>query len=201
MKRAVRRTLLGVGLAGVVTAVTVAATVAPSWATPPVGLVNVPLARGTNTSHGTIPLKFGTDVARRRSRSTRAAPLAGTRIREARSWSSSRVRSPSTHRSAPSARSPRTARGRRSSSDLAKWITSSTPARSRTSFSSPSRVCLRANPRELTSRTPARARVSDDLTDRDFPCGGGIKRDSTGLSGALPGLSSLGSAVPRLRGV
>ena len=36
MKRAVRRTLLGVGLAGVVTAVTVAATVAPSWATPPV---------------------------------------------------------------------------------------------------------------------------------------------------------------------
>ena len=59
MKRAVRRTLLGVGLAGVVTAVTVA----PSWATPPSGLVNVPLARGTNTSHGTIPLKFGTDVA------------------------------------------------------------------------------------------------------------------------------------------
>jgi len=30
MKRAVRRTLLGAGLAGVVTAVTVAATVAPS---------------------------------------------------------------------------------------------------------------------------------------------------------------------------
>ena len=59
MKRAVRRTLLGVGLAGVVTAVTVAATVAPSWATPPVGLVNIALARGTNTSHGTIPLQFG----------------------------------------------------------------------------------------------------------------------------------------------
>jgi len=37
MKRAARRTLLSVGLAGVVTAVTVAATVAPSWATPPVG--------------------------------------------------------------------------------------------------------------------------------------------------------------------
>jgi len=36
MKRAVRRTLLSAGLAGVVTAVTVAATVAPSWATPPV---------------------------------------------------------------------------------------------------------------------------------------------------------------------
>jgi quercetin dioxygenase-like cupin family protein len=63
MKRAVRRTLLSVGLAGVVTAVTVAATVAPSWATPPSGLTNIPLARGTNTSHGTIPLHFGTDVA------------------------------------------------------------------------------------------------------------------------------------------
>ena len=37
MKRAARRTLVGVGLASVVTAVTVAATVAPSWATPPVG--------------------------------------------------------------------------------------------------------------------------------------------------------------------
>jgi quercetin dioxygenase-like cupin family protein len=63
MKRAVRRTLLGVGLAGVVTAVTVAATVAPSWATPPSGLTNISLARGTDTSHGTIPLRFGTDVA------------------------------------------------------------------------------------------------------------------------------------------
>ena len=63
MKRAVRRTLLGIGLAGVVTAVTVAATVAPSWATPPSGLTNISLARGTDTSHGTIPLRFGTDVA------------------------------------------------------------------------------------------------------------------------------------------
>jgi len=63
MKRAVRRTLLSVGLASVVTAVTVAATVAPSWATPPKGLENIALARGTNTSHGTIPLQFGTDVA------------------------------------------------------------------------------------------------------------------------------------------
>jgi quercetin dioxygenase-like cupin family protein len=62
-KRAVRRTLLGLGLAGVVTAATLAVTVAPSWATPPSGLTNIPLARGTDTSHGTIPLRFGTDVA------------------------------------------------------------------------------------------------------------------------------------------
>jgi quercetin dioxygenase-like cupin family protein len=32
------------------------------WATPPSGLTNIPLARGTNTSDGTIPLQFGTDV-------------------------------------------------------------------------------------------------------------------------------------------
>jgi quercetin dioxygenase-like cupin family protein len=63
MKRAVRWALLSAGIASVVTAVTVAVTVAPSWATPPSGLTNVPLARGTNTSHGTIPLQFGTDVA------------------------------------------------------------------------------------------------------------------------------------------
>jgi quercetin dioxygenase-like cupin family protein len=32
-------------------------------ATPPSGLTNVPLARGTNVSNGTIPLQVGTDVA------------------------------------------------------------------------------------------------------------------------------------------
>ena len=44
-------------------AAVMALTVAPSSATPPSGLTNVPLARGTDTSHGTIPLQFGTDVA------------------------------------------------------------------------------------------------------------------------------------------
>ena len=56
MKRAARRTLLGVGLAGVVTAVTVGVTVAPSWATPPSGLVNVPW-RVAPTRH-TGPSRF-----------------------------------------------------------------------------------------------------------------------------------------------
>ena len=59
MKRAVRWALLSMGLAGVVTAVTVA----PGAATPPSGLVQVPLARGTNASDGTIALQVGTDVA------------------------------------------------------------------------------------------------------------------------------------------
>ena len=59
MNRSVRWALLSVGLAGVVTAMTVA----PSGATPPSGLTNIPLARGTNTTDGTIPLKAGSDVA------------------------------------------------------------------------------------------------------------------------------------------
>ena len=59
MKRAVRLALLSVGIAGVVTV----ATVTPSSATPPSGLTNIPLARGSDTSHGTIRLRPGTDIA------------------------------------------------------------------------------------------------------------------------------------------
>ena len=59
VKRIVRWALLSAGLAGVVTAVAVT----PSGATLPSGLTQLPLARGTNVSHGTIPLQVGTDVA------------------------------------------------------------------------------------------------------------------------------------------
>jgi quercetin dioxygenase-like cupin family protein len=59
MKRAVRWATLSAGLAGLVTMLTVT----PSEATPPSGLTNIALARGTDTSHGTIPLRFGTDIA------------------------------------------------------------------------------------------------------------------------------------------
>jgi quercetin dioxygenase-like cupin family protein len=62
MKRVIRRVLLSAGLVAVVMAAVTTATVAPSWATPAQNLVQIPLARGTNTSHGTVPLKFGTDV-------------------------------------------------------------------------------------------------------------------------------------------
>jgi quercetin dioxygenase-like cupin family protein len=58
MKRAVRWATLSVGLVGLVTMLTVT----PSEATPPSGLTNITLARGTDTSHGTIPLRFGTDI-------------------------------------------------------------------------------------------------------------------------------------------
>jgi quercetin dioxygenase-like cupin family protein len=58
MKRLVRLSLVSVGLAGVVTA----AIVAPALATPPSGLTNIPLARGTDVSHGSLRLRAGTDV-------------------------------------------------------------------------------------------------------------------------------------------
>jgi len=58
MKRAVGWALVSIGLAGVITAMTLAT----SGATPPVGLTNIPLARGSNMSDGTIPLKAGSDV-------------------------------------------------------------------------------------------------------------------------------------------
>jgi quercetin dioxygenase-like cupin family protein len=58
MKRAFRWALLSIGLAGVVTAFFVAT----GEATPPSGLVNILLARGTDASEGTLPIQMGTDV-------------------------------------------------------------------------------------------------------------------------------------------
>src|SRR4051812_24630927 len=58
MRRAIRWGLLSLGLAGVVTVVTVT----PSAATPPSQLTNVVLAHGTDTSHGKVKIRFGTDV-------------------------------------------------------------------------------------------------------------------------------------------
>jgi len=58
MKRLGRWSLVGVALAGVV----LAFSVAPGAATPPSGLTQVVLARGNDVSHGTIPLQFGTDI-------------------------------------------------------------------------------------------------------------------------------------------
>jgi quercetin dioxygenase-like cupin family protein len=49
---------VAVGLAGLLAAVSMV----PGAATPPSGLMNVPLARGMDQSKGTIPLQEGTDV-------------------------------------------------------------------------------------------------------------------------------------------
>jgi quercetin dioxygenase-like cupin family protein len=59
MRRRVGWALVSLGLAGVITAMTLT----PGVATPPSGLTLVPLARGTNTADGTIPIKVGADVA------------------------------------------------------------------------------------------------------------------------------------------
>jgi quercetin dioxygenase-like cupin family protein len=59
MKPAVRWAACSVALVSVATVLTVAT----AAATPPSGLTNVPLARGINTSRGTIPLQFDTDIA------------------------------------------------------------------------------------------------------------------------------------------
>ena len=58
MKRTIKPALLSVGLAAVVGA----ALVAPGAATPPSGLVNILLGRGTDASDGTLPIQVGTDI-------------------------------------------------------------------------------------------------------------------------------------------
>jgi quercetin dioxygenase-like cupin family protein len=60
MKRKLTKTTLGMATLALLLA---GSAVFRARATPPSGLVNMPLARGTNTSDGTIPLQFGTDVA------------------------------------------------------------------------------------------------------------------------------------------
>jgi quercetin dioxygenase-like cupin family protein len=59
MKRKLTQTIFGVAVVAFVFAVAEFA----AHATPPSGLVNIPLARGTNVSNGTIPLQVGTDIA------------------------------------------------------------------------------------------------------------------------------------------
>jgi quercetin dioxygenase-like cupin family protein len=60
MKRKLTKTILGLAIVALLLA---GAAVFKARATPPSGLVNLPLARGRDVSDGTIPLQFGTDVA------------------------------------------------------------------------------------------------------------------------------------------
>jgi quercetin dioxygenase-like cupin family protein len=59
MKRKLTKTTLGIATLALLLA---GSAVFKARATPPSGLVNTPLARGTNISDGTIPLQFGTDI-------------------------------------------------------------------------------------------------------------------------------------------
>ena len=60
MRRKVMKTIFGMA---VVSLVLGGGVVFVARATAPSGLVNIPIARGTNLSDGTIPLQFGTDIA------------------------------------------------------------------------------------------------------------------------------------------
>jgi len=60
MKHKFTQTIFGIAIAALALA---GGVVFKAYATAPSGLVNVPLARGTDVSDGTIPLQFGTDVA------------------------------------------------------------------------------------------------------------------------------------------
>ena len=62
MKHHRKHVAAATGLAAIVALVATALFVVPALATPPSGLTNTPLARGTNTSHGTLPLQGGTDI-------------------------------------------------------------------------------------------------------------------------------------------
>ena len=124
MKRTARWALLSIGIAGAV----MVATGAPSFATPPSGLTNIPLARGSDTSHGTIRLHVGTDIAMAQITVNPGGSSGWHSHPGARSSSSRRARSPSTPRTTTGAGPPITALGRRSSNGPAKWMTCSTPA-------------------------------------------------------------------------
>jgi len=60
MKRKLTQTIFGMAIVALVFTITAEF---KAHATPPLGLMNIPLARGTNLSEGTIPLHAGTDVA------------------------------------------------------------------------------------------------------------------------------------------
>src|SRR5215469_370350 len=60
MKRKLTQTIFGMAIVALVFTITAEF---KAHATPPLGLMNIPLARGTNLSDGTIPLHAGTDVA------------------------------------------------------------------------------------------------------------------------------------------
>ena len=62
MKHHRKRVLAATGLAAVAALVVTALFVVPALATPPSGLMNILLARGTDVSDGTLPLQVGTDI-------------------------------------------------------------------------------------------------------------------------------------------
>jgi len=62
MKHHRKRVLAATGVAATAALVVTALFVVPALATPPSGLVNILLGRGTDASDGTLPIQVGTDI-------------------------------------------------------------------------------------------------------------------------------------------
>ena len=173
-------------------------------ATPPSGLMNIPLARGTDASNGTLPIQVGTDVVMAQI-TVDPGGSSGWHSHPGGAIIVVKQGTPTVYRSVGSqCQTPRTAPGTRSSSGRAKWTTSSTRARLHTSSTSPSRVCLPAAPREPTSQTPAPARVSDDLTERGVPITGDVallKTRATSVPRDVEGSKGFVKSAATRRGV
>jgi quercetin dioxygenase-like cupin family protein len=60
MKRKLTKTIFGMAIVALILG---GGAAFKARATAPSGLVNIPIARGTNLSNGTIPLQLGTDIA------------------------------------------------------------------------------------------------------------------------------------------
>ena len=167
MKRNARWALLSIGIAGVV----MVATGTPSLATPPSGLTNVPLALGTNTSHGTFRLQSGTDFAMAQitvnpggSSGWHSHPGGAIIIVKEGALT---VHSAAGHRC-------RTTNYTAGQAFLERPgevddVLNSTPAPTHTFSWSLSRMSLTVAPRERMSLTQARAPVSDDADSRPRP--------------------------------
>ena len=143
-------------------------------ATPPSGLTNVPLARGTNVSEGTIPLQFGTDVAMAQI-TVDPGGSSGWHSHPGGAIVVVKTGTLTVYQSIGSQCEITTySAGQAFIERPGEVDESSTRAQPHMSCSSPSRACLRATPREPTSRTPARVQVSDALIERDVPSHGDV---------------------------
>ena len=156
MKRALGWALVSLGFAGAVMAMTAL----PGGATLPVELTNTPLARGSNTSVGTIPLMVGSDVAMAQI-TVNPGGSSGWHSHPGGAIIVVQHGSLKVYRSVGDQCHTRTY-SRRSGVRRATWRSGSSHQHRhgpRMSCSSPSRVCPRARPRGPTSRTQVRVQV------------------------------------------
>ena len=135
----------------------------PGGATPPSGLANVQLALGTNASTGPSRSRGGTNVAMAQI-TVSPGGASGWHSHPGGAIVVVQQGSLTVYEAVGDRCEIARYSVRRSSSDLAKWIKSSTGTVPYT-CTSPSRGCLQVHRRGPTNRTRARVQVSDDLTE------------------------------------